>query len=76
MITQTFEPEQVADLPLGDRRTMRAPSIVNMDRGESLNAINHTNLSSPNAALGNPAFGQIIASRAARVMQIGMTLRF
>jgi hypothetical protein len=45
-------------------------------RGESLNAINHTNLSSPGAVFGNAAFGQINASRPARVMQIGMTLRF
>lgn len=45
-------------------------------RGEALNAINHTNLSSPNAAFGNANFGQINASRPARVMQIGMKLKF
>jgi hypothetical protein len=45
-------------------------------RGESLNAINHTNLSSPVAALGNGSFGQINTSRPARVMQIGMKVRF
>lgn len=45
-------------------------------RGEALNAINHTNLSSPGAVFGSAAFGQINNSRAARVMQIGMTLRF
>ncbi len=45
-------------------------------RGEFLNALNHTNLSTPNASFGNAAFGSITAARAARVMQIGMNLRF
>ena len=45
-------------------------------RGEFLNAPNHTNLGNPNAAFGNAAFGQINSARAARVMQIGATVRF
>jgi hypothetical protein len=54
---------------LADRTTLQF-------RGESFNVLNHTNLSSPGAVFGGAAFGQINASRAARVMQIGMTLRF
>ena len=54
---------------LGERRMLRF-------RGESFNVLNHTNLSSPGAVFGSAAFGQINAARAARVMQIGMTLRF
>ncbi len=45
-------------------------------RGEFLNALNHTNLQQPNAALGNAAFAQINSARAARVMQVGANLRF
>jgi hypothetical protein len=54
---------------LGERATLQF-------RGESLNAINHTNLSSPVSVLGNGSFGQITSARAARVMQIGMKIRF
>ena len=45
-------------------------------RGEFLNALNHTNLGLPGAAFGSAAFGQISAAKAARVMQIGIKLRF
>ena len=45
-------------------------------RGEFLNALNHTNLGNPTGAFGNAAFGQISSARAARVMQIGATVRF
>ncbi len=45
-------------------------------RGESLNVLNHTNFSTPGTAFGSATFGQISASRAARVMQLGLTLRF
>jgi hypothetical protein len=45
-------------------------------RGEALNAINHTNLSSPVAVLGNGSFGQINTARQARIMQIGIKIRY
>jgi hypothetical protein len=45
-------------------------------RGEGFNSLNHTNLSLPNAAFGNAAFGQINSSKSARTLQIGATLRF
>ena len=45
-------------------------------RGEFLNVMNHTNLGNPNAAFGNAAFGQISTAKPARVMQVGVNLRF
>ncbi len=45
-------------------------------RLESLNVLNHTNLSTPGAAFGSAAFGQINSARPARVMQLGLRLKF
>ncbi len=45
-------------------------------RGEFLNAINHTNLSLPNATFGSAAFGTITASGPARQIQLGAKLQF
>jgi len=67
----------IANVDLSILRNFRISERINLQfRGESLNAINHTNLSSPNSVFGSAAFGQISAARAARVMQIGMKLRF
>src|SRR5437762_2849326 len=46
-ITQTFEPEQVADLPLGDRRTM---NLVNLAAGAVF--VDYTTGGKPNLSLG------------------------
>ncbi len=45
-------------------------------RGEFLNAINHTNLSQPNATFGSSAFGTITAAGPARQIQLGAKLQF
>lgn len=45
-------------------------------RGEFFNLTNTVNLGSPNNFLGNPNFGRILSSRAARQIQFGLRIQF
>ncbi|HLH18679.1 MAG TPA: carboxypeptidase regulatory-like domain-containing protein [Bryobacteraceae bacterium] len=45
-------------------------------RGESFNALNHTNFSAPGGVFGGSGFGTISGSAPARVIQAGMRLAF
>jgi hypothetical protein len=45
-------------------------------RGEFFNLTNTVNLGSPNNFLGNPNFGRILSSRAARQIQVGARIQF
>jgi len=45
-------------------------------RGESFNALNHTNFSPPGGTFGGSGFGTISASGPARLMQVGMRFAF
>jgi hypothetical protein len=45
-------------------------------RAEAINALNLVSLSSPNATLSSPAFGQITAASPNREIQLGMRLVF
>ena len=45
-------------------------------RGEFFNLTNTVNLGAPNNFLGNPNFGRILSSRAARQIQVGARIQF
>ena len=67
----------IANVDLSILRNFRVRERYTLQfRGESLNVINHTNLASPNSVFGNAAFGSIVSARAARIMQVGLTMRF
>jgi len=67
----------ITNLDMSLLRNFRIRELATLQfRGEFLNALNHTNLSNPNASFGNAAFGSITASKAARVMQVGVTVRY
>ncbi len=67
----------IANMDLSILRNFRLRERMTLQfRGEALNALNHTNLSTPGAAFGSAAFGQINNARPARVMQIGIKLQY
>ncbi len=63
------------DATLGKR--IRLTERVRMQlRGEFFNLTNTVNLGAPNNFLGNPNFGRIMSSRAARQIQVGARVQF
>jgi hypothetical protein len=45
-------------------------------RAESFNTLNHTNFSTVSSTLGSTTFGQVTAARDARIVQLGLKLRY
>jgi hypothetical protein len=45
-------------------------------RAEVFNLLNHTNLAFPDAFLGSPTFGQVLAAGSPRRVQFGVRARF
>jgi len=45
-------------------------------RAESFNTLNHTNFATISATLGSSTFGQVISARDARIVQLGLKLKY